>query len=298
MASESSPRPRPYWHVDAKWIAGLLLTFVLGLTLVAFSLVQVTAEKPAVDVLSMAMAVSLSGKGLDDETEIAEMRLRLAASPTGEIQPFPGLTLTIREEDFAGKTGRQARLSFFRKLAEPIYRQGGEGLAELATDAETRAAVSQGVGVASFFSLKTHLLLQRAFTILLIACAALALPLIFFSYRFGRLGSPGCVLVVASLPGAALLAFFGWAFRPPLAAPSPEAGMSERLGALAAEIVPPLAQLLARTFLYALALGLALIVLSFVGAVVFRRRRLAKDSPRVAGPPSAEHADTLNAGKP
>src|SRR3990172_4959778 len=145
MASESSPRPRPYWHVDVKWIAGLLLTFVLGLTLVAFSLVQVTAEKPAVDTLSMAMAVSLSGKGLDDETEIAEMRLRLAASPTGEIQPFPGLTLTIREEDFAGRAGPRPPLPFSRNPAEPIYRLGGEGLAELATDAETRAAVSQGV---------------------------------------------------------------------------------------------------------------------------------------------------------
>src|SRR3990172_3082118 len=137
MASESSPRPRPYWHVDVKWIAGLLLTFVLGLTLVAFSLVQVTAEKAAVDTLSMAMAVILSGKGLDDETEIAEMRLRLAASPNGEIQPLPGLTLTIREENIAGMTGRQARLFFSRKITEPIYRQGGEGLAELASDAET-----------------------------------------------------------------------------------------------------------------------------------------------------------------
>ena len=298
MTPESARRPRPYWHVDAKWIAGLLLTFVLGLTLVAFSLVQVTAEKPAVDTLSMAMAVSLSGKGLDDETEIAEMRLRLAASPNGEIQPLPGLTLTIREEDIAGMTGRQARLFFFRKLAEPIYRQGGEGLAGLASDAETRAAVSQGVGVASFFSLKTHLLLQRAFTILLIACAALALPLIYFSFRFGRLASPGCVLVVASLPGAALLAFFGWAFRPPPATPSPEVGMTERLGALAAEVVPPLAQLLARTFLYALALGLVLIVLSLIGALVLRRRRPAKDNHHEAGHPSAERDDTPNTRKP
>jgi len=298
MAPEPAPRPRPYWHVDAKWISGLLLTFVLGLTLVVYGLVQVTAEKPAVDTLSMAMAVSLSGKGLDDETEIAEMRLRLAASPTGEIQPFPGLTLTIREEDFAGMTGRQARLSFFRKLAEPIYRQGGEGLAELASDAETRAAVSQGVGVASFLSLKTHLLLQRAFTILLIVCVALALPLIYFSFRFGRLASPGCVLVVASLPGAALLAFFGWAFRPPPATPSPEAGMTERLGALAAEIVPPLAQLLARTFLYALAFGVVLIFLSLVGALVFHRRRPAQDSQHEAGPPSTERPDSPDAGKP
>ena len=157
-------------------------------------------------------------------------------------------------------------------------------MAELAGDAETRAAVSQGVGVASFFSLKTHLLLQRAFTILAVASLALALPLIYFSYRFGRLASPGCVLIVASLPGAALLAFFGWAFRPPPAAPSPEGGMSDRLGALVVEVVPPLAQLLARTFLYALAFGLLLMMLSFVGALIFRRRR----------PPSSRHPEAAH----
>jgi hypothetical protein len=74
--------------------------------------------------------------------------------------------------------------------------------------------------------------------------------------------------------------------------------MTERLGALAAEIVPPLAQLLARTFLYALALGVVLIFLSFVGALVFRRRPPAKDTQREVGPPSTDHAETLDAGKP
>jgi uncharacterized membrane protein YqaE (UPF0057 family) len=74
--------------------------------------------------------------------------------------------------------------------------------------------------------------------------------------------------------------------------------MTERLGALAAEIVPPLAQLLARTFLYALAVGVVLILLSFVGGLVFRRRPPAKDTQREAGPPSTEHSDSLKAGKP
>lgn len=286
MTLEAEPKPRPYWHVDAKWIAALLLTFVLGLTLVAFSLVQATAEKPAVDALSMALAVSLSGKGLDDETEIAEMRQRLAASPNGELQPLPGLNLTVREDDLAGLTGRQARLFFFRKLAVPIYREGGEGMAGLADDPEMRAAVSQGVGLLSLFSLETHLLLQRVFSILAVVSLALAVPLVYFSYRFGRLASPGCVLVVASLPGAAILAFLGWAFHPPAAPTSGEAGITERIGALAAEVVPALAQLVARTFLYALALGLLLIVLSFVGALVFRRKRPPKSSHDVAGHPA------------
>ena len=271
MTPETAPRPRPYWHVDAKWISGLLLAVIAGLTLAAYSLVLATAEKPAVDTLSMALAVSLSGHGLDDETEIAVMRQRLEAAPGGQIQPIPGLNLTIRLEDLEGRTPRQARLALFRQLAEPIYRTGG--LTDLAMDPEMRAAVSSGVGVLSFFSLQTHQLLQRIFTILALVCLGLALPLIYFSFGPGRLTSPGCVLVVASLPGAAVLAFLGWVFNPPASTPEAGADMTARLGALASEVLPPVAQLMARAFLIALALGLILILLSVIGRLVFRRKR-------------------------
>ena len=136
-----------------------------------------------------------------------------------------------------------------------------------------RAAVSQGVGVLSFFSLQTHQLLQRILTILALVSLALAVPLVYFSFGLGRLTSPGCVLLVASLPGAAVLAFFGWVFNPPASTPSAGADMTQRLGALAAEVLPPLAQILARAFLMALALGLILILLSVIGRLLFRRRR-------------------------
>lgn len=284
MTPDTSLRPRPYWHVDAKWISGLLLTFVLGMTLVDFSLVQATAEKPAVDTLTLALAVSFSPNGLDNESEIAEMMRRLDAAPNGEIQPLDGLSLTIRREDIAGLTPRQARLFFFRQLAAPIYRGGAAGLAGLATNPEMRQAVSQGVGPLTFFSLESHQRLGGILTILVAISLALALPLIYFSFGIGRLTSPGCVLVAASLPGAALLAFLGWGFRPPTAAPGPEADMTARLGGLATEVLPPMAQVLARGFLIALAAGVTLLILSFLGRLVRRSsRRRREASPRTDG---------------
>ncbi len=63
--------------------------------------------------------------------------------------------------------------------------------------------------------------------------------------------------------------------------------MSDRLGTLVVEVVPPLAQLLARMFLYALAFGLQLVVHSFVGALIFRRRR-----PPSSRYPEAAHPST------
>jgi len=72
MSGERRRKPRPYWHVDAKWIAGLLLLSVLGLGQLLFNLAQVTAERPAVETVSKVLALSFSPKGLDDETEIAQ----------------------------------------------------------------------------------------------------------------------------------------------------------------------------------------------------------------------------------
>ncbi len=74
MSGQRASKQRPYWHVDAKWIAGLLLFFVLSAGLLVFNLVQITAEGPAVEMVSTAMALAFSQKGLDDETEIAEFR--------------------------------------------------------------------------------------------------------------------------------------------------------------------------------------------------------------------------------
>jgi hypothetical protein len=275
LNSEPSPRPRPYWHVDAKWIAGLLLTFVLGPTLLVFGLTQATAEEPAVDTLSMILATSVSRKGLDDETEIAEFRRILAADADGEIQPIPGLAITVREADLADRTPRELRLWLVRQLAEPLYQGGGEGLAELATDPEMRLAVGQGVGALSVFSLETHLLLQRVLNVLAIVTGVLAIPLVYFSYRFGRLASLGWVLLVAALPGAALFGFLGWAFNPPPPAPGPEPGIAAMIGPLVGSVLPPLARVISQTFLAALLAGVILLVLSLIGGLVFRRRRQA-----------------------
>src|SRR5688572_13330556 len=101
MDLEHPLKPRPYWHVDAKWITGLLLAFVLGLTLLVYTLVQITAEDPAVDTLSMTMALLFSPQGLDDETEIAQFRQQLSANSEASLQPILGLQITIQATDIA-----------------------------------------------------------------------------------------------------------------------------------------------------------------------------------------------------
>jgi hypothetical protein len=276
MNPEHPPQPRPYWHVDAKWITGLLLTFVLSLTLLVYGLVQITAEKPAVDTVSLVLALLYSPQGLDDETEIAEFHQQLQASPDSSIQPIPGLKITVREQDIATLTPREARLYFFRQLAEPLYQQGAQGLRALADDPQIREGLALGIGPLGIFTSEAHQQLQRVLVILGVIALALLVPLIVFSYRFGRLGSPGCALSVASLPGALLLTLLSSGWQPVTTPPNAESGTGDMLSYLATNVLPPLVQIIARGYVTALILGLGLVVLSVLGSLIWRLARKAR----------------------
>jgi hypothetical protein len=270
-------KPRPYWHVDAKWVTGLLLTWVLGLALLVFTLVQITAEDSAVDTLSLTMALLFSPRGLDDETEITRFRQQLNTNPQAPIEPIPGLRITLQAADIANLSPRQVRLYVFRQLAEPFYQQGPEGLAALANTPDMQAGLGQGVGPFSVFTLETHQTLQRVLGLLVVICLGLLIPLILFSFRWGRLGSPGCVLFMAGLPGAILFTFVASALQP-VATPPQSEEMGDMAGYLAANVLPPLVSIASRNHLVAIASGLGLMVLAVLGGLLLRGTRTKQSS--------------------
>lgn len=277
MSGDERPRnARPYWHVDAKWVAGLLLVVVLSVTLLVLNLVQITAEQPATEMMATTLATLFSRRGLDDESEIALMRQALRASPDGTLQPIPGLPIVIREKDIAGLSPRQIRLYAFRQLAVPIYRGGAAGLAAQITDPEMRKSLAGGVGILELFTLKTHQFLRRVLLLLVGICLFLFIPLIFFSYRFGRLVSPGVVLFVTSLPGTGVsVLLWGITQNQELPAPPGEAGsITGMLGYMLANILPHVVPIVVRNYLIVLALGFGLILLAILSSVVWRLTRV------------------------
>nr|MBC7245570.1 hypothetical protein [Chloroflexota bacterium] len=272
MKEENVRKTRPYWHVDAKWVTGLLLVFVLSLALLVFNLVQITAERPATDIMATMIANMFSRSGLDDESEIAQMRQALRASPDGMLQPIPGLPIVIREKDIAGLSPRQIRLYAFRQVATPLYRKGVTGLTAQVSDPEIRKNFAGGIGILELFTLKTHQNLRRALLLLVGICLLLLIPLIFFSYRFGRLGSPGVVLFMASLPGAVFSLLLGALATEAqnLLLPGGASGLTGVLGHMMAGVLPQIEPIIARNYLIALTLGVALILLAVLGGVATR----------------------------
>jgi len=270
--SGQTRKPRPYWHVDAKWVTSLLLVPLLAAAFLLYSLVQMTAERPAVEAMTLVLAVMFSGNTLDDETDIALFRGELEADPDGCIRPIDALQVEACEDDLAGLSPREARLFLFRQMAQPLYAHGAEGLVELAADPETAQVMDQGIGALSLFTLETHQVLQRALRTLAIVCGVLFIPLMLFSHRFGRIGTPGCAIFVAALPGALLFAFFAFGFHPPPSPPG-ERGLTELLGSMATNVLPVLAKAAIRSYALLVALGLLLILIAILATVIARLRR-------------------------
>lgn len=63
VSTPATARPRPYWHVDAKWVVGLVLLLVWSATLFGFGLYRLTDEKVAVPLLTLFWRPRSAGRG-------------------------------------------------------------------------------------------------------------------------------------------------------------------------------------------------------------------------------------------
>lgn len=271
MKFKSESKTRPCWHVDAKWVAGIILTFTLSLSFLVYSLVIITAEKPAIDTLTIGLALAFSQNGLDDEAEIAELKQALKLSPDKSIHPIPGLNVVIREQDINGLTPRQIRFYIFRQIAEPLYKRGPEGLAALAGDPKMENKMVEDSGILGFLTLKTHRTLKNLLLILGLISFILFVPLVLFSYRFGRIASPGIVIFISSLPGALAFSSANLALRS-LGANSHQARVTDMSGMaslIVANVLPSTVQTVVQNYLVFLLTGLGLIIVSVLGKFIY-----------------------------
>lgn len=272
MAAWKLKMTRHYWHVDAKWITGLLLVFALGLTLLFYNLIHITEREQAVDTLSLVFAYSFSmEKGLDDESDLEELRKLLQASPNQKFQ-VPGLNLSLTLADIENKSGREVRMDLARQLAEPYYEQGVEGLTGLLAISESgsESEMLDSLKMWSFLTLDAHEKIQGYFKILLGISVFLATLLVLFSHRFGRLGSLGLAVSIASLPGVFLGGIVAESLQGTSAAAGAAGGFQELASSLGVEMLTPVLPTLKHTYVNMLIMGLGLLATAFVGSLIWR----------------------------
>ncbi|MFC2065078.1 hypothetical protein ACFLXB_08285 [Chloroflexota bacterium] len=276
-------KPRPYWHVDAKWIIGILSILVLMVTFSIYLLMQLTTPKEGINLLATTMAsvFSYEGGGLDESGNVENMKEKIAESADGSYQPIPGLDITVRMDDIEGKTPREARLWFFTQMAEPLYYDGQQGLIDKMTDPDMKDEVSGGVGPLALISAETHSKLKSGLLVFGVISLLLVVLLVIFSYRFGRFGSPGLVLFLAALPNLLLATVLQRLISNPTTSPGDEGiqTMVARYAQLAADVLPDVIQKAITLYLIIMVVGIVLMVMGLIGSIFFRKKKEVELEP-------------------
>lgn len=262
----SKATPRPYWHVDLKWIFGLMAVVALGAALLFFNLSNLTERDRAIKLSATIVASLFSKEGLDDSSGLAEFRQKAQSSPDETVTPidqFPWLK--ISKEEALTLSPRDLRIAIFSQMTTPIYDKGLKGAAaQITQDPAEQEKFTQQASLLGVFTHSTHETLQRVFYVSAAAAIVLIVMAIYFSAGLGRLVTPGVLLLATSPLGtfAGLLLL-----HPPKDGESPFAKLPP---GVAIEIGNSLSQSCAMASL----LGLLLLALALVLKIAIRLRRV------------------------
>lgn len=265
---------RPYWHVDAKWVCAILLTLGLWVSSVLYILSTLTSERIAVPVATQIVAGLFSNKGLDDTTEIEEFKQKARQQAGDKVETLPGIF--VSKTDIETLSPRELRLKIFGQLVTPYYELGAKGVAaKQTTDPAERAKIERQAGLLALLNKNTHEILEQAF---LISLGLLVLPLIglvYFSAGFGRLVSPGIVLISISFPGAVIAGIMQIAKH---SSKPFGGGGTSAIPALPPESLEMMLGAFTPVFALVFALGVLLLVAAGIGKAVSKRQHIQFDA--------------------
>lgn len=184
---------RPYWHVDLKWIFGILTAFLLSIFLLLFTIGTLTSEKTAIPLAAQIVAMQFSKNGLDDVKDVEILKSKYLSTNHDTFYPLQGQDVSITRSDLQTLSPRELRLKIFRQIVEPFYYEK--------IDEKTK----KQAGILAFINQTTHKIIDQITIISFILFVLSLTGLIFFSYQYGKLISPAVVfLFVSTLPSAFL----------------------------------------------------------------------------------------------
>jgi hypothetical protein len=265
---KAEKRPRPYWHVDVKWIVGILLFFALGAALLLFNLSKVTEREFVVETSATVVAGLFSRDGLDSDEGLDDLRKKAEAMPGDTITPIEQFKwLTISKQDIQTLSPRELRVKLFSQITGPIYDKGLEAAAmDFTTSKKDQESFVRDASLLGVVTKDTHETVKRLTWIVGAVALVLMVVMILFSAGWGRLVGPAVVMLLVSVPGA--LVGLLVKSRPP------EGGSP--LQSLPLGAAESLGNSLGQSYGTAAVVGFSLLFIALVGKIVqriFKKRR-------------------------
>lgn len=230
---ELSHKERPNWYVDLKWVFSLLfiLFFVSGLLIFNFS--QIVSRRNVVDQMTANIQYSLQEK-LNDFFQLANQFLKtnenyvkiiLSEAKTeldklaqdtektakdieqgnGEkIQPIKGLNFSI-EKNQIDKYSKQIESAIYKEIASSLQNIQDKGLTNVTDREKWEHELVNKINFPKIYSEKLHRKYIIISSILFFISFLLFLSVIYFSYKWGRIFTPGLLILLTSIPGFYIL---------------------------------------------------------------------------------------------
>ena len=248
---EIKPRIRPAWHINAKWVVGLVLLPVFALTFLAFNLYLLTNRENGIPASANLLSALYSPNSNIAESLIS-VRQMIEKSTDKSFSPFPDKSIKITEEDLNKYSPQELKEKLFTQLAASIY--------------DSDESAPETVGLLIAFTKTGHAYIQKILLILLPIALVLMLLAVYFSYGFGRLATPGVMAILIGAPGALLLTLLQKS-DDPSAVPGADAGWSERIMFVVQSLAPQF-EALRKNYLWLTYAGITLIAIGIVGGIV------------------------------
>lgn len=193
---------RPNWQVDLKWLAGLACLVCILLASTAYSFSKLTEEEPATGIFTGIVA-TFAMEGSEPE-DFAEIQAQAAANPDDDFT-IGDITLPVKGREVAGLSYDEAVDLVIGRIAETLYAEGPDAVEQYFADSSDPDSEDEfDLGPFGILTRDTHDSVRPFVIVFTVIALVLSALLVFFSRRFGRLGSPGVVLAVGTAPFALL----------------------------------------------------------------------------------------------
>lgn len=259
----NTPKTRPYWHVDLKWMFGIMAFMSLWGALLLNAFAALSERDNATEITSSFVTSILKKNSVDVSGAIDQLRAQAAALPDDAVVSLPEMpAVKITKTELLTKTNEEIQSLAITQLMTPIYDQGLDKAAtNFSEDKTEQQSFKKQAGILGVISKQTHDALVLTSRVALVSSLLWFAGLIYFSAGWGRLVSPGIVLLAVSPVGVALgglLEYLGKLGR-----------QSESIfGLLPQSVMTNLASVMNSTYRPAMFIGVGLLAAAGIGKLV------------------------------
>lgn len=233
---KNSRKKRPNWYVDAKWVCGIIFLVLFITGILFFNISQIISKNNVIDTATSKIEASIEseisvffdskGKPIIQDKEMILGALNLAKDKTKEIdnktKDSTGDTISALNSSYTQifqnplDFGKKLATLLAYKLEGLLYTRVSSSLDNASNkiqgmdlkDANIKDKIMSEIAIPKVYSEKQYLRYRTDAIICLVISLLLLIAAIYFSSGFGRLSTPGFLILMSSLPGFFILISF------------------------------------------------------------------------------------------